>query len=312
MDLGYRARYRAQWRPAPVRWRWRALQNLQAGWRHKLLFLARSYAQADALAPIVDPRPGSALQRYVQERPDTAGFLIWPYQCASWGPEERLRRVVEHFEILDDIGAPFPFSIEDKLVLWDLESYCHDVRIILDQPKWLFREGMLALNIFCGVHRAYSLAFSLYRDGKDVGAFIGGLQGRRTDDALERYKELTKCFHGMRPRDLLLDCLRMIAPSLQVQRVLAVADDHRYLRHPFFGGAKEADHADYDAVWIERGGARVDASHFELPLALSLRDLEEVPSKKRAQYRRRNEMLQGLQSAGAVLRTGSFVRFDAT
>jgi uncharacterized protein len=307
MDFGFRA----PWRSAPAGWRWRALQELECGWRRKARFLVQSYLRADALAPMVQARPGSSLHRYVQERPEAVGFLIWPYQCASWGPQERLRRIVEHFDILDEIGPPFPFGVEDKLMLWSLEEYSPGVRIILDQPKWLFREGMLALNLFCGDHRAYSLAFSLYREGQGVGAFIGGLQGRNTEGALELYKDLTKSFHGMRPRDLLLDCLRMIVPALKVQRLLAVADDHRYLRHSYFGGG-HSDHADYDAAWVERGGARVDPSHFELPLAVSLRDLEQVPSKKRAVYRRRNEMLESLQSAGGVLRAGQFVRFEAT
>lgn len=308
MDFGYQM----EWQPAQVGWRWRALQELDCGWKMKARFLLQSYLQADALSPITGARPGSALLRYVQERPETLGFLIWPYQCASWSAAERLRRLAEHFEILDEIGKPFPFSVRDKLLLWDMEDYCPGVRIILDQPEWLFREGMLALNLFCGHHRAYSLAFSLYREGQGVGAFIGGLQGRSTEGSLERYKELTKCFHGMRPRDLLLDCFRMIAPALRARRILAVAEDHRYRRHPYFGGRADKDHADYDAAWTERGGRRVAATHFELPLAVSLRCLDDVPSKKRAQYRRRNEMLEGLQAAGEVLRTGRFLRFDAT
>jgi uncharacterized protein VirK/YbjX len=308
MDL----EYAAQWRPAPVRWRWRALQDLDCSWQWKARFLAESWLRSEALAPIVNARPGSSLHRYVQQRPDTVGFLVWPYQCASWGARQRLRRLVEHFDVLDEVGEPFPLGIDDKLLLWDLDDYCPGVRIILDQPKWLFREGMLALSLFCGEHRAYSLAFSLYREPRGgIGAFIGGLQGRNTDDALERYKELTKCFHGMRPRDLLLETLRMIAPALRAQRILAVAEDHRYVRHRYFGGGK-ADHADYDAVWVERGGKRVDASCFELPLPVSLRCLEEVPSKKRAQYRRRNEMLERLRQAGAVLRSGRVLRFEAT
>ncbi len=303
--------YTVQWRPEPVGWRLRALQELECGWRRKALFLLLSYLRAGAVAPIVDARPGSSLHRYVRERPDTAGFLIWPYQCASWGTGKRLRRVAEHFHILDEIGQPFPLPVQDKLLLWNLDDYSPGARIILDQPKWLFREGMLALNLFCGDHRAYSLAFSLYREGDGVGAFIGGLQGRNTDDALERYRELTKSFHGMRPRDLLLDCFRMIAPALKAQRILAVADDDRYLRHAYFG-RRRTDHADYDAVWLERGGQRVDASCFELPTAVSLRCLDEVPSKKRAQYRRRNEMLEALQAAGPVLRAARVLRFDAT
>lgn len=308
MDFGYQM----EWRPPQAGWRLRALQGLDCGWQAKARFLVQSYLHAEAMSPILNARPGTCLHRYVQERPDTVGFLVWPYQCASWGPSKRLRRLVEHFQILDEVGQPFPFAVEDKLLLWDLGALAPGVRIILDQPKWLFREGMLAINLFCGDHRAYSLAFSLYREGRGAGAFIGGLQGRNTGDALERYKELTKSFHGMRPRDLLLDCFRMIVPALKAQRILAVADNHRYLRHPYFGGGKDADHADYDAIWVDRGGARVDASHFELPLALSFRSLDEVPSKKRAQYRRRNEMLQGLQDAGPVLRSGRFLRFEAT
>jgi uncharacterized protein VirK/YbjX len=289
------------------------LPELECGWKRNVQFLVQSYLHADVLQPLVQARPGSSMHRYLQERPDTLGFLIWPYQCASWGPAERLRRVAEHFEILDEIGQPFPFPVEDKLLVWNLHEYSSGARIILDQPKWLYREGMLALNLFCEDHRAYSLAFSLYREGDgSVGAFIGGLQGRNTDGALERYKELTKSFHGMRPRDLLLDCFRILAPALTAQRILAVADNHRYLRHPYFGGGGDENHADYDEVWVERGGARVDASHFELPLALSFRNLDDVPSKKRAQYRRRNEMLESLRTGGPALRNGTYLRFEAT
>lgn len=303
--------YRAEW-PAPPAWRTQAMQAIGGGWRLRTRFLALSYLKARALAPLLHAEPGSSLQRYLQDRPDTAGFLVWPYQCTSWGPEERLRRVVEHFGILDELGHPLTFSSRDMLQLWNLERYSPDVRIILEQPKWLFREGLLALGLFCGNHRAYSLAFSLYREGGDAGIFIGGLQGRSTEGALERYKALTKDFHGMRPRDLLLDCLRMLAPALHARRILAVADDHRYVHDPLFSGNADAHHADYDQFWLERDGIRVAPSHFELPLAPSLRSLDDVPSRKRSQYRRRNEMLEELQEQVRTLPTDAFLRFEAT
>lgn len=278
----------------------------------KARFLARSWLGAGALAPMLRAAPGSSLHRYMEHRPDTSGFLVWPYQCASWGVAERAERIAQHFDILDRLGPPFPFPVDDKLLLWDLGRYSPGTRILLDQPKWLFREGLLALNLFCGSHRAYSLAFSLCREPDGVCVFIGGLQGRSTDGAQETYRTLTKAFHGMRPRDLLLDALRMLAPLLGAQRILAVADDHRYLKHAYFGGGVDTVHSDYDGIWHDRGGRRVQPSHFELPLTLSVRALEDIPTRKRAQYRRRNEMLESLLGEFTSPAGRPLLRFDAT
>jgi uncharacterized protein VirK/YbjX len=288
------------------------MEELDGGWKVKAKFLAMSYLRAGALAPLLAAPPGSSMHRYLQERPDAAGFVLWPYQCASWGPVERIRRMAQHFRALDRIGLPFPFSVRDKMLLWDMDEYSPGVRIIMEQPKWLFREGMLALSLFCGQHRAYSLAFSLFGEGDRVGIFIGGLQGRSTEGSLERYKALTKSFHGLRPRDLLLDCLKMLAPAMNARRILAVSESHRYVHHPYFGGHGDSEHTDYDKVWEDRGGNRVAPSHFELPLALCSRPLDDVPSRKRAQYRRRNEMLERLHRGRTVLAHAGILRFEAT
>jgi uncharacterized protein VirK/YbjX len=288
------------------------MQELEGDWKVKAKFLALSYLRAGMLAPILGAAPGSSLHRYIQDRPDTAGYILWPYQCASWSAAERFRRIAQHFSVLDEIGSPFPFSVRDKLLLWNLGQYSPGVRILLEQPKWLCREGLLALSLFCGDHRAYSLAFSLFREGSRVAIFIGGLQGRSTQGALERYKALTKAFHGMRPRDLLLDCLRMLAPALKAQRILAVANDHRYIQHPYFRGSTTSNCVDYDEAWVDRGGVRLDPSQFELPMALSSRPIEEIPSRKRALYRRRNEMLEELQAQRWALPGARVLRFEAT
>ena len=303
--------YRAP-RPPATGWRRHAMQELDGGWKLKAKFLALSYLHAQTLAPLLAAAPGSSLHRYVQERPDTVGFILWPYQCASWGAAERISRIQQHFEVLDEMGAPFPFSVRDMMLLWDLEEYSPGVRIFLEQPKWLFREGLLTLSLFCGNHRAYSLAFSLYKEHGQVGIFIGGLQGRSTEGALERYRALTKCFHGLRPRDFLIDMLRMVAPVFNARRILAVADDHRYYHHPYFGGRAESDHADYDEIWEDRGGMRMGSCHFELPLSIATRPLEDIPSRKRSQYRRRGEMLAALQESLPPLARASMLRFEAT
>src|SRR3954467_1670398 len=216
-----------------LHWRVRAARKLGPSWKLRAKFVARACVDRGALRPFVAARPGSALHEHLQQRPETAGVLLWPYQCSAWSAEERVERIASHFGLVDRIGPPIRAGIDDKLELLDLAPYSAGVRVILDQPKWLFREGHLALNLFLGDHRAYSLAFSLCELGDERCAFIGGLQGRRTEGALDRYKDLTKDFHGMRPRDLLLDIGRMFFVALGVSRIHAVAESHRFFRHPY-------------------------------------------------------------------------------
>ena len=261
----------------------------------KLRMLARGVGLGRTLRPLTDATGGAA-RRIMIERPQMLGALVWPYQCAAWGPEERLRRIAAHYAEIDALGAPFEFGIEERLVLADLGDLRPGLRLVLDQPRWFIREGGLTLNLFVDSFRAFSLAFSFCRDEAGRRAvFIGSLQGRNTDDALELYRTLTKDLHGMRPRDFLLEALRMLAHATATRRILAVAEAERHHHHAFFKGAKVVTQ-DYDRVWEEREGVRLDATSWELPLDPQRRDLSEVKPNKRSMYRRRYEFLDALEA----------------
>lgn len=273
-------------------------------------FLALSAARRKVLAPLIKPPTGSLLHRHLEDRPEVLGVLLWPYQCSAWGAQERVKRIVGHFDALERAPRIFQFGADDKLLLLDLSQYRAGAKVILDQPRWFLREGHFALNVFNGDHRSYSLSISLFEDT----VFIGGLQGRSTAGALELYREMTRDFHGLRPRDFILDILRMLAPILGVTKIHAVADQYRFFRHPYFRGGLDSSIAlDYDDVWKDRGGDKVCATHFELPIKTVRRALDEVTSKKRGMYRKRYEMLDELeQRLNHDYATAHLVRFEAT
>lgn len=127
--------------------------------RAKLVLAAARHAgRLSALAGT----PSPALQMIARERPETLiGPLIWPYLCAGWDAAERLDRIEAHYSVIDEFPAPFPFSVEERLVLIDLPDISPGLRIVLDQPKWFMREGGLTISLFVEGFRAYSLAFSL-------------------------------------------------------------------------------------------------------------------------------------------------------
>jgi uncharacterized protein VirK/YbjX len=107
---------------------------------------------------------------------------------------------------------------------------------------------------------------------------------------------LTKDFEGIRPRDFMLEALRMWAVKLGVRHIRAVSDGHKISRHKYFAD-KKAPGLVYDDVWPERGGTRVDQTQYELPLGGSRRPVQDVAAKKRAMYRRRYEMLDAIEAA---------------
>ncbi len=58
---------------------------------------------------------------------------------------------------------------------------------------------------------------------------------------------------------------------------------------------------DYRAFWAEHEATRDEGGNWSLPMDTALRALEDVPTKRRAMYRRRYAMLEALQLAIATL-----------
>ena len=275
----------------------------------RMQMLRQCYCYQHELDPIINARVGSAMYQLLQERPDVLGVIVWPYLCKDWDVTERLRHVSSHYNVIDEIGQPFPFSIADRLLLADLSDHHADLKLMLDQPRWFKREGGLTLNMFVGDFRAYSIAYSYYteEDGRR-SVYIGSLQGRNTDESLDLYRDLTKSLYGVRPRDLLIYALQILCVETNTQCLYAVSDECRHHRHPYF--KKKDLGTNYNTIWEDRSGTRVNEQFFELPVAPYRRDIEDVKPKKRSLYKRRYEFMDDLHKRMVDgLECGKLVRF---
>ncbi len=258
-------------------------------------FIAAGLREGQAVSQMLAPASGTDLQRIMSERPHLLGALVWPYQCATWGVGNRLNRIIGHYAAIDTLAAPFRFSVEDRLIVADLDSVHPGMMLVLDQPEWFLREGGLTLNLFLESFRAYSVAFSLFRGGDGrLTATIGGIQGRNREDMLDTYRDLTRTLHGLRPRDFLIEALRILCRLLHVDDLYAVSEAARHHRHPYFKGVPASQN--YDAIWQDRGGASESPDFYRLPIAPDRRDLADVKPGKRPMYRRRFDFLDSLEA----------------
>ena len=266
--------------------------------KRRMQLMLNAILNYGSLKPMIDALPTTPLGRFIGHRPESAGALLWPYQCSSWSARTRLERICAHYSAISEIHSPLDFSPEDRLSLLDLREIAEDLWLVVEQPHWFMREGQLTMSLFDGQTRIYSLVFSLLREDRALVAFIGGIQGRDIEGALDKYRELTKASHGLRPRDLLLELFRMLCARLKVEQIRAVSDEYRQNRSRYFGRSAKTKvlPTNYNDIWEDRGGSRIDPTFYRLPLQSQQRELEEIPAKKRGMYRRRYALLNSLKA----------------
>lgn len=218
-----------------------------------------------------------------------------PFVSTRWSAKDRMRVLATHYRLADTLGSllRFPRNVDGAQPLATLDEVRPGLALKLEKPLWFVNEGEVSLALFDGATRLYSLLFTLgTRDGLRV-AYVGALQGQGSEDAKETYKALTSEAHGLRPRDLLFTAFRQLCTELGVARILAVCDAAHARRSAYFAGTDKV-HFSMDEAWAEYGGTLDGEGFFDIAAQVTYRTLEEIPSRKRAQYRRRYEMLDAL------------------
>jgi uncharacterized protein VirK/YbjX len=159
------------------------------------------------------------------------------------------------------------------------------------------REGELVLQLRCNNALVQSVAFSFLVDGAQASVGIGCLQGPQCGAGLELARNATRDLHGLRPKNLLVRLVHQLGFAYGCSQMLMVGNDNRPVRRQLRKGKV---HADYDAFWQEMNAVRRHDGDYVLPCSpLAAPDLEHIPSKKRAEARRRHELLTDV--TGVVL-----------
>jgi len=282
-----------------AKWAWHASKPMSLGIRSRAKFVFSALRNPAATGRFNDPNP--ILEDLIAEDPRTVGNLMWPYQCTAWSADQRIDRIEGHLAAVRKLPALRLALNGPKLVFAELSDTRDGVALMLDRPPWLVREGHLTLSIFLNEFRALSVSFSI----SDDDLFIGGIQGRQVENVVAIYRDLTKDFHGLRPRDLLLEGLRVFANRAGLQRIYAVADEFKV------STKDEPRRLELNEIWQDRGGRRSASSFYELPISPRRRPVQEIIAKKRPMYRRRYAMLDDFM-ANATFDPAPFATFDAT
>lgn len=171
-------------------------------------------------------------------------------------------------------------------------------RITLVADAQLDKEGEATLIFSDAAHtRLAEMTFTLCHYHNQRTLFIGGLQGAKVNVPHESIQSATKSCHGLFPKRLLLEAATTVAALLDAQQIVAVSNaTHIYQSWRYRRKKQGKLLADYDSFWQSMGGERNAEGHFLLPASIPRKPMEEIASKKRAEYRRRYALLESLHA----------------
>lgn len=203
---------------------------------------------------------------------------------------ERVALIEEHFRQEEQILSPdwyVKLNLEGTYPLWRAAADDLDWYAALHMEPGQRKEGLLALDMYLGRDTLYQIMFWLGKNAAGERTLtIGAMQGPNMANARDVIKETTKRAHRYRTKNLILYLLQAVARGFGVERIYAVSNDGYYAMNHLRRDRKLK--TDFGAFWEEAGGAVTeDARFYELPLTEHRKTMEEVPTRKRATYRKR-------------------------
>ena len=233
----------------------------------------------------------------------TRAFFYWRSTF-----EERARLIEEHMRFLSArLNDDFMLKLygDKKIELWrlPLDETLGEMRLVLCAESGQRKEGLAAVMLNLSDDTpVYQILFWIAKARDDWAMWIGAMQGPNVDDARELIKKITKKCHAYRTKNLILYAAQAVARSLGLKKIFAVTNEGYYANNHLRRDRKLK--TSFSDFWIEAGGTPTDDARFyELPLVETRKTAEEIPTHKRAQYRRRFALLDELdKSVAEVLR----------
>lgn len=143
-------------------------------------------------------------------------------------------------------------------------------RLSLRPAEYCYKEGELSFvlsDAADGLELAKLTFVLAKREDEEPSLLIGGMQGPSSHcgpDAKARIVKATRALWGLRPKMAVFLAATAFARAMGARRILAVSNDTHSINADAWW-QRQRMHADYDAFWLERGGARV-AEGFALPV----------------------------------------------
>lgn len=238
------------------------------------------------------------LELLLEAIPVLPAKLHRPYLYRNNAVEQRAQAVLDHYHFVRAQPEPVRryLQIYQETPLVSTEGRGGEQISITCTPCGFDREGELMLVLYCDNIPVIRISFSFIRWRGRFTLFIGGLQGPHEYGA-HTIRHTTRVCYGLFPRRVLCEAVTALAEVCRLYTITAVSEEQHVLRHGRYAVRKQGRFvAHYSECWISVGGKHDGNGFYQLPVPLPRKGTEDIPVRKRAEYRRRNALLDSIRS----------------
>lgn len=284
-----------------------SIYNLD-NWREKRrmwVFVLRAYLHYPAMRKLYEYFMDNAVRRqYLDNNKYPLEQVTRAFFYNKSTMQERIELVKEHIAYITENfkeECALKLARHEFFLLWEDLSGEEPLRLYLTFESGQRKEGLLSLMFRWGNNYAnlYQMIFWIAR-GKtgDWSLWIGAMQGPNMENAKEVVKKVTKQCHAYRTKNLILYVTRIFARTLGLKHIYAVSNYGYYANNHVRSDRKLK--TNFGDFWEESGGhVTEDARFYEIPLHEERKSMDEIPTRKRAVYRKRFALLDEIEEVMA-------------
>lgn len=255
----------------------------------KMKRLQRFFTSNEKLSRIADE------YGFVYEQPTRAFF----YNKSTF--DERIKLVEEHMTYLTEHlkgDTAVDLYRNQSIKLWQSQDDEEDPLLLkLTYHPGQRKEGLMSVWLDYEGEALYQMMFWIAKNKAGIWSlYIGAMQGPNAENSREIIKKVTKRCHAYRTKNLILHATQEVAKALGLQHIYAVTNYGYYANNHIRRDRKLK--TSFSDFWKESGGRPcADQRFYELPMTEYRKTMEEIPTRKRANYRRRFALLDEIDAS---------------
>jgi uncharacterized protein VirK/YbjX len=206
------------------------------------------------------------------------------YLDRRWSQKQRFSQCATDLQVAQEkFGlANVQQLVEGHRVRLTEQAYCS---VDLELNRISLHEGFWALSLKDHHGKPlFNISFGFLSHNTVLIASVQGVRGV-TGCNLEAIQSITKQSHGLRPHHLLLNIFQMACTVWGITEIRGIDPEHQVKKRR--NTDKQGFTFDYREFWTELGATLLVDHDWRLPSQPQRRAADEIPSRKRALYRKR-------------------------
>ena len=226
--------------------------------------------------------------------------IFRPFFDKRYSTYERMQLLCSHFEILSyllDKEQLHAVMSGSGINLVSLTGKTGEViQVNLTRLPNFDKEGAATIELSIDGKTIQMVTFTLECQGNKNVLKIGGIQSKEHagTDPRTLLREATHALHGIQPRILMIETLRLFSQQLHCDLIECISEDNHVYRALRYLNKKKI-HAQYNPLWLLVGGELNVNGNFSIPRFVEEKSIESRPSKKRNEYRHRAALLGSIR-----------------